>query len=158
MIHKYRLVISAMAGVMLLCGQPAFGQTMTAVQDLSFGAFVAGTGGTVIVSPQGARTGTGDVVLMTGGQFSQGAAASFDLTGSTNATYQIILPSDGSVTLSGSQGGSMSLDGFTSSPSGSGQLNPQGGQTLYVGATISVGSNQAAGSYSGSFSVTAVFE
>lgn len=158
MVHKNRLVIGALAGIMLVSGQPALGQTMTAVQDLSFGAFVAGTGGTVTISPQGARSGSGDITLMAGGQFSQGSAASFDLSGSSNATYQVALPSDGSVTLTGSQGGSMSLSAFTSAPSGSGQLNPQGSQTLYVGATLAVGSNQAAGSYSGSFSVTAVFQ
>lgn len=155
---KNRLMIGAVAGIMLLSGRPALGQTMTTVQDLSFGAFVAGSGGTVTISPQAARTGSGDVVLMTSGQFSQGRAASFDLSGSSNATYQITLPSDGSVTLTGSQGGSMSLSAFTSSPSGSGQLNLLGTQTLYVGATLAVSSNQAAGSYSGSFSVTAVFQ
>lgn len=95
---------------------------------------------------------------MTGGQFAQGSSASFDLTGSPNATYQITLPADNQVTLAGSQGGSMSLSSFTSSPSGQGQLNASGTQTVYVGATLGVGSNQAAGSYSGSFNVTIVFQ
>lgn len=155
---KNRLMIGAVAGIMLLSGRPALGQAMTTVQDLSFGAFVAGSGGTITISPQGARTGSGDVVLMTSGQFSQGSPASFDLSGSSIATYQITLPSDGSVTLTGSQGGSMPLSAFTSFPSGSGQLNQLGTQTLYVGATLAVGSNQVAGSYSGSFTVTAVFQ
>lgn len=156
--NKRLLRIAALMAIICLSGRPAFGQTMTAVQDLSFGAFVAGAGGTVTISPQSSRTGGGDVTLMTGGQFAQGSAASFDVSGTSNATYQITLPSDGSVTLTGSQGGSMSLSAFTSSPSGSGQLNLLGTQTLYVGATLTVGSNQAPGSYSGSFSVTAVFQ
>lgn len=134
------------------------GQTVISTQDLSFGAFAAGTGGTVTISPQGARTATGDVTLMTGGLASQGSSASFDLTGSPNATYQITLPTDNAVTLTGSQGGSMSLSSFTSSPSGQGQLNASGTQTVYVGAALGVGSNQAAGSYSGSFNVTMVFQ
>lgn len=95
---------------------------------------------------------------MTGGQFSQGGAASFDLTGSPNATYQITLPADGQVTLTGSQGGSMTLSSFTSSPSGQGQLSSVGTQTLYVGATIAIGSNQAPGTYSGTINVTVVFQ
>lgn len=142
----------------ILIASPALGQTATATGDLSFGAFAAGSGGTVTISPQSARTATGDVTLMTGGQFAQGSSASFDLTGSPNATYQITLPADNQVTLAGSQGGSMSLSSFTSSPSGQGQLNASGTQTVYVGATLGVGSNQAAGSYSGSFNVTIVFQ
>lgn len=133
-------------------------QTVTPTQDLSFGAFAAGTGGTVTISPQSARTATGDVTLMTGGQFSQGSAASFDVSGTANATYQITLPADGTITLSGSNGGSMSVSSFVSSPSGEGQLSSVGTQTLYVGATLGVGSNQAPGTYSGSFNVTLVFQ
>lgn len=148
---------AALLAVMCLAG-PAVGQTIVKTQDLSFGAFVAGTGGTVTISPQGMRTAGGNVTLMTGGQFSQGNAASFDMTGSPNATYQITLPANNSVTLTRSQGGSMSLTSFASSPSGSGQLSSAGNQTLYVGATLAVGNNQAPGSYSGSFAVTAVFQ
>lgn len=152
-----RFPAAALLAVMCLAG-PAQGQTLVTTQDLLFGAFVAGTGGTVTIAPQGIRTASGDVTLMTGGQFSQGNAASFDLTGSPNATYQISLPADNEVTLTGSQSGSMSLTSFSSSPSGEGQLSPAGSQTLYVGATLVVGNSQAPGSYSGSFTVTAVFQ
>lgn len=133
-------------------------QTITPTEDLSFGAFAAGAGGTVTVSPQGARSATGDVTLMTGGQFSQGSAASFDVSGSPNATYQITLPADGQVTLTGSQGGSMSVSTFTSSPSGQGQLSSLGTETLNVGAKLGVGSNQTPGRYSGSFNVTIIYQ
>jgi hypothetical protein len=142
----------------ILAGSPVMAQTVTPTQDLSFGAFAAGSGGTVTISPQSARTATGDVILMTGGQFSQGDSATFDLSGSPNGAYQITLPSDGQVTLTGSQGGSMAVSTFTSSPSGQGQLNSAGTQTLSVGATLGVGSSQAPGTYSGSFNVTIVFE
>jgi hypothetical protein len=142
----------------IVSGSPATAQTITSTQNLSFGTFAAGTGGTVTVSPQSARTATGDVTLMTGGQFSQGGSATFDLTGSPNGAYQITLPPDGQVTLTGSQGGSMAVSTFTSSPSGQGQLNLLGAHTLSVGATLGVGSNQAPGTYSGSFNVTIVFE
>ncbi|MGK2908592.1 MAG: DUF4402 domain-containing protein [Sphingobium sp.] len=158
MVIKNLLLTGVLAGTILLSGQPALGQTMTTVQDLSFGAFVAGEGGTVTISPHGTRTGSGDVTLITGGQFSQGGAAAFDLLGTPNALYQIMLPSDGSVKLTGSRGGIMSLSAFTSSPAETSQLNQLGNQTLLVGATLVVSSNQTAGSYSGSFSVTVVFQ
>lgn len=152
------MVRSAAFGAAVFAGSSALAQTATPTQNLSFGAFAAGAGGSVTVSPQSTRTATGDVILMTGGQFSQGGAASFDLTGSPNATYQITLPADGQVTLTGSQGGSMTLSSFTSSPSGQGQLSSVGTQTLYVGATIAIGSNQAPGTYSGTINVTVVFQ
>lgn len=136
----------------------ASAQTLTKTQDLSFGAFAAGAGGTVTISPHSVRSATGDVTLMTGGQFSQGSAATFDVFGTPNASYQIMLPTDGQVTLTGSQGGSMSVSTFTSSPSAQGQLGLLGTQTLAVGAKISVGGNQATGSYSGTFNVTIAYE
>lgn len=148
---------AALLTAMGLAG-PASAQTLTATQDLSFGAFAAGTGGTVTISPQGVRTAGGDVTLMTAGQSSQGIAASFDVTGSPNATYQISLPANNSVTMTGSQGGSMSVASFSSSPSPGGQLSAVGSQTINVGAALAVGNNQAPGSYSSSFNVTAVFE
>jgi hypothetical protein len=137
---------------------PASGQIVVTTQELSFGAFVAGTGGTITISPQSMRTAGGDVTPMSVGKFAQGSAATFDLTGSPNATYEISLPANNSITLTGSQGGSMSVSSFSSSPSGSGQLSPTGTQTLNVGATLIVGSNQTPGSYSGSFAMTAVFQ
>lgn len=148
---------AALLAVMGLAG-PAPGQTLAKVQDLSFGAFAAGAGGTITISPQGLRTAGGDVTLMTVGQASQGSAASFDVTGSPNATYQITLPANNSVTLAGSQGGSMSVTSFSSSPSPGGQLSAVGSQTLNVGATLAVGNNQAPGSYSGNFAVTVTFQ
>jgi len=147
----------AVFAVAMAIASPAIGQS-TATADLSFGAFAAGTGGTVTVSPQGARSASGDVTLMTGGQFAQGSSASIDLTGAPNAAYQITLPADGEVTLTGSQGGSMAVSSFTSAPSGEGQLNSSGTQTLYVGATLQVGNSQAAGTYTGNFNVTVVFQ
>lgn len=142
----------------LLAGVPAAAQTAAPTQALSFGAFAAGAGGAVTVSPQGVRTASGDVTLMLGAQFEQGSSAVFDVSGEPNATYQILLPADQEVMLAGSRGGSMTLSSFTSSPSGQGQLGPLGSQTLRVGATLTVGSNQTPGAYAGSLNVTIVFQ
>jgi hypothetical protein len=119
-------------------------------QGLAFGKFVAGSAGSVTVSPGGVRSTSGGVVLMSSGA---GAAAQFAVSGDANATYVISLPADGTVSLA-SGANSMAVNTFTSSPSPTGTLGAGGTQTLSVGATLSVGSNQASGSYSGSFDVT----
>lgn len=117
---------------------------------LAFGKFVARSGGTVVVSATGVRSAGGSVMLVPSGT---GAAAQFAVSGDPNATYSITLPADGVVTLA-SGGNSMAVNAFTSSPSLIGLLNAGGTDTVSVGATLNVGSNQATGNYSGSFNVT----
>ena len=127
-------------------------QTFTSTQALAFGRFVAGTGGTITVAPNGARSRTGGVVLLT----STATAASF--TNSDNsaknasATVAITLPANGSVVLS-SGANQMAVNAFTSSPSGTGVMSG-GSLTILVGATLTVGANQPKGNYSGSIPVT----
>lgn len=145
------LAVSSLAG-------EAGAQTVAKTQDLSFGGFVAGGGGTVTVSPAGARTSGGDVTLLTSGVFAQFSPAVFDISGSALTAYSITLPADGTVSVTSAQGHSMSLRSFTSSPAGSGQLSGSGSQTLSVGATLVVGNSQPSGNYSGSFAVTVVFQ
>lgn len=120
-------------------------------QELSFGSFVAGSGGTVTVSTSDARSAGGGVMLVPS---REGAAARFTVSGDAFATYTIQLPGNDFVKLTG-PGGEMVVNDFTSSPSGAGgQLDVLGSQTLLVGATLSVGSSQPTGDYSGSFTVT----
>lgn len=119
-------------------------------QTLAFGKFVAGSGGTVMVSPGGVRSASGGVALVPSGG---GTAAQFFVSGDPNLTYAISLPADGTVSLA-SGVNSMSVNAFTSSPSLAGALGTGGSQTVSVGASLSVGSNQAPGRYSGSFNVT----
>jgi hypothetical protein len=117
-------------------------------QPLAFGKFAAGSGGSVTVSAAGARSAGGGVVLVS----SVSSAAQFSVSGDPNLTYSITLPANGAVVLS-SGANTMALSNFSSSPS-VGQLSAGGTQTLTVGATLTVGSSQATGSYSGSFDVT----
>lgn len=122
-------------------------------EDLNFGEVVTSSGsGTVTVSPAGVRTASG----VTLGSDAAVSAASFSVTGGAGYTYDITLPSS-SVTLS-DNGNTMSVDNFISDPSGSGTLSSGGTQTLNVGATLTVGENQAPGSYSGSFVVTVAYD
>lgn len=119
-------------------------------RGLSFGSFVAGSGGSVAVSPSGLRSAGGDVLLIRSGE---GLAAEFTVTGDAEATYTIQLPGDDFVTLTG-PGSDMVINDFTSAPSGAdGQLSTGGSQTLTVGGTLDVGNAQTPGDYAGTFSV-----
>jgi len=118
--------------------------------DLDFGAFSASTGGTVSIAEDGSRSATGAVVLSAS---DTGNNAQFTVSGQASATYAITLPGDGTVTITDGSN-TMDVDTFTSNPSGTGTLSGGGSQTLNVGATLTVGSGQAAGSYTGTFDVT----
>ncbi|MDM4764966.1 DUF4402 domain-containing protein [Pelomonas sp. SE-A7] len=126
-------------------------QDITAGGSLSFGSFTAGGGGTVSVSAAGLRSKTGAVLLVSQGAVA--SAASFTVVGTSNANVVISLPLDGTVQLSDG-GNTMALNGFVSSPGPVGTLSGGGTLNLAVGATLTVGNLQPAGSYSGSFAVT----
>jgi hypothetical protein len=121
---------------------------ITNTQPLAFGKFAAGSGGSVTVSAAGVRSAGSGVVLVS----SVSSAAQFSVSGDPNLTYSITLPANGAVVLS-SGANTMALSNFSSSPSPAGQLSAGGTQTLTVGATLTVGTTQATGSYSGSYDV-----
>ncbi len=138
---------SANAGATIIT---AIGISKTA--DLDFGDVVAGaTLGTVVITPAGARSATGGVTL---GNTGATTAAGFTVTGDPNATYAITLPSSCVISYNSDN---MTIDTFTSTPSGTGTLSGGGSQTLAVGATLHVAATQANGVYSGSFDVTVAY-
>jgi hypothetical protein len=113
--------------------------------DLSFGNIAAGAGaGTVVMSPAGLRTPTGVTLPATTGTVT---AASFTVTGTANFTYAITLPG-AATTISDGATHTMTVNAFSSTPSGTGTLSGAGSQTLTVGATLNVGAAQVAGNYS----------
>jgi hypothetical protein len=145
--------------MMLTCCASAWAQLVVSnTRTLAFGSFAAASGGTVTLAPSGARSRTGGVVLVAAGGAATSAAFSVSDTDPANAsrTYLITLPDDGAVTL-GSGASTMAVNGFTSNPSTFGALSG-GSQILTVGATLTVGANQPAGTYSGNFSVIVNFE
>jgi hypothetical protein len=124
--------------------------TLTTLNGLIFGDISSGsTAGTIVMTPDGARSATGGTNINTS---VAGSPAKFDVQGVANASYSISLPV--SVVLSDTASHTMTVDNFSSSPTPSGVLNSSGQQTLFVGARLNVGSNQAFGSYSGLMSVT----
>lgn len=129
--------------------------TIQKAGDLSFGNVAVGqTGGTVVITPAGSRSSTGDVQLSPANPGTI-TAASFNLTGQGTYGFSITLPADGTVTVSDGTN-TMALNSFTSNPSGSGALTA-GAATIGVGATLVVAGGQPTGAYTGTFVVTVAY-
>lgn len=111
--------------------------------------------GSVTMTPLGVRLPIGGVATLNGGAPS---AAGFSVTGSPLTVYAIVLPPNGTVSLTSAAGPAMAVGSFLSLPALVGTLSLAGSQTLLVGATLAVGANQPGGTYSGLFTVTVAFD
>jgi spore coat protein U-like protein len=129
------------------------------VQDLRFGAIVPGaTAGTVTIVPDGTRTSTGGVTPVSTGY----QPARFAGDGDPNQTVRIRMQPS-SITITG-PGAPMTVDQFTigSTPptvltTGWQNFTLTGVSGIFnfpVGARLQVNANQAAGTYSGTFTIT----
>lgn len=100
--------------------------------------------------------GAGESTIVPGNKNS----SAFKVQGQPNMSFQIQLPTE--ATLSVNNGSSpdetIRIYQFASLPTNSGNLNEQGEQTLYVGATRkALSSTQFFGTYTGSFQVTIIY-
>lgn len=122
------------------------------VADMNFGnaAVSATSGGIIILAPSGSRTTGGSGVTLPGTTGSV-AAAGFVVTGAPGYTYAITLPSSTLITGPGSA--TMTLNGFTSTPSATGTLGSGGSQNLAVGASLVVSAAQVPGAYTNATAV-----
>ena len=129
--------------------------TLTKTADMNFGDVIAGSAlGTVVLTAAASpsRSTTGGTELGNSGSVS---SATFTVGGEGSSTYSITLPSSDVTITSGAN--TMTVNTFTSSPSGTGTLSG-GSETLYVGATLNVAASQASGNdYTGSFNVTVAY-
>ena len=137
-----------------LPGDPARVAVYT-LQNLQFGAFTQGPiGGTVVISSTGIRTVTGDVVALNMGYIYNEAI--FEIEGIVGTVVSI--NNGPNVTLTGSNGGSMSMSIGSSLPSSPLiiSVQPPGRTQIRVGGTLNVGSPAAnpAGNYSGTLFIT----
>lgn len=135
---------------------PAFSQvTVTKLQDLSFGTFFATTSGTgtVTISNTGARSSSG-VVLITS-TFNQ---AIFRLR-ATKGKKNITAINVGTINLSGSNGGTVSLVFGTPDPAAPFSMNNNTNRDVSIGGVLTVGTvaSNPAGSYSGTFTFTVIY-
>ena len=148
--------VQALLAFALACAPyAAFAQQVVlgTTRNLDFGRFVAGSGGTIVLSPSGLRSRTGGVVLLNSPNAGQAAfsASRSTLDPATSATAVIIsVPANGATRLS-SGANSMAVGDFVTPDAQLAVGN--GGAALAVGATLIVAPNQAPGNYSGSFSI-----
>lgn len=130
---------------------------VTKTADLSFGRFATGAAGSITISTSGARTVSGGVLPAGGGAMT---AASFAVTGAGGAAYSIthggatvVSRSSGPETMTMTRFSDVTGANATTGVVAGGALNG-GAQSIYVGATLAVGANQAPGAYTGTLSVT----
>ena len=146
----------AFALVFTPCAASAQQVVLSNTRSLDFGRFVAGSGGTIILSPSGLRSRTGGVVLLNSPNAGQAAFSASRSTldrgtSATSATAVIIsVPPNGATHLS-SGANSMAVGDFLTPDAQLAVGNA--GATLAVGATLVVAPNQPPGNYSGSFSI-----
>ena len=123
--------------------------------DMNFGSIAVSPtlAGTVVLSPAGGRTTGGDGGVKLPAVSETVSAAAFTVTGLGSSTFSIALPT--TYTISDGNSHSMTVNAFTSTPSGAGTLS-NGTQTVNVGATLNVSAAQVAGTYTNStgFGVT----
>ena len=129
--------------------------------ELQFGDLIAtSTEYTVTIETDGQRSYEGDAAFFTTTGYS---TANFTVTGEAGAAFKITLPTDGTVSLTGT-GAAMPLTAFassiglSSSLSGTAGSYSAGNKTFSVGATLTVGAYQTAGEYIGTFAVTVAYE
>ena len=159
--NKFSVMGAAMAA-MLVAGQAQAANSVDATASveiaapisitedtqLSFGNIgPSASAGTVTITNAGARSVTGGVSEL-GGAF---AAAEFTVTGASGANFNASIPTSASLTGPGdAMSVSLTNDAGTSISGGSVSFN--------VGGTLSVGANQAAGSYSGTYTITVNYQ
>lgn len=131
--------------------------TVTA-QQLTFGAFTHGAiGGTVIISPTGLRSSTGDVILLGIYPFNP---TLYEIVANPGTVISILNGPD--AILPGSNGGSITLTIGNSNPASPFVTTavPPNPNLLYIGGTITIGNSAAnpPGTYSGTYDVTFIQE
>lgn len=150
-------VLAALVGLSTVLGVHAQQIVLSNTRGLEFGRFVAGTGGTITVSPAGVRSRTGGIVLLNSPSVGQaGFSVGRSGNGGNSKAVSISVPANGSIRLS-SGGNSMAVDSFVNNPAAILTV-PTGGTTLSIGATLNVAPNQPPGTYSGSFPLTVNFQ
>jgi len=129
--------------------------TATETSQLNFGRFAPGPeGGKIILNPQGSVSVLGSVYKGTG----MHNAACFYVTGDQDASFSITLPEKPVILKHLNSPKTMIVDEWVSIPApgaGTGSLQ-NGSQTVYVGATLNVGTlnDNPAGIYTGTYEIS----
>ena len=151
-----------LAALLFAAGLPALAQaapplTVSTTGSLGFGRFAAAGGGSITVAPNGLRTRSGGVALLSS---PAGTAASFAILGRNPNNFNNIiivsLPPNGSETLNDGPA-RMAVNDFVSDLPPGGVLNSTN-NVIRVGATLSVAPSQKPGNYTGKFQITVEYQ
>ena len=113
--------------------------------DMHFGTVAASaTAGTVVLDYANGRTKTGGVTFPGSGVTP--TTAQFEVVGEANSGFSIAIPT-GSITLTGSVAGTMTVDNFVCDAGAASSNLVSGTKTLKVKATLNVPANAVAGTY-----------
>ena len=123
------------------------------VQDMNFGAFSSSAGGgTVVIANSGTRSSTGSITLLNAGISYYNAI--FDIEAPQGTIITVINGSN--VTLTGSNGGTATLQLGSCSPSSpfTTTASPPSRTSVSIGGTLTVSGLPPPGTYSGTLTVT----
>jgi hypothetical protein len=123
--------------------------SLSKTSGLSFGKFsTSGAASTIVVSTSNVATpGTG---IDLSGDVTSGA---YDVQGEPSTAYTITVPS--SINLTDGDSHTMTVDTFvTSKTDNTSTLSGAGTDSFAIGATLNVGASQAAGSYTGTATIS----
>jgi hypothetical protein len=155
-VHSQSLVNATATGHVTAEVIPVFSATEMA--EMNFGRFSPGPeGGEIILTPDGSVSVLGSIYKGTGAH----NAATFSLSGESNASFTIILPEDPVVLRHVSDSRTMTIENWISSPgpgTGTGVLM-DGSAVVYIGATLRIGSTEETpvGIYTGTYSISFAF-
>lgn len=156
--HKRFFKMLFLTTFLFFCVNFSFAQlTVTATQAINFGTFflTGGAGGTVTVGYDGSRTSTGDILLLSMVPTAQPAIFEIELCPGGN----VIITFDATITLTGSHGGSLSLDIGPTEKGPNGSIFSTNSDcnivtSLRVGGTLHVPGTAIPGTYTGNFTIT----
>lgn len=164
MMNKMKIVLAGAVAAAALSSNAAYADTenatatvqilgavdLTKYDDLNLGTVASSAAAGTVVLPVTSNTRTCTGVTCVG----TAQRARFRVTAATNG-YTIQITNSPSATLTG-PGTSMLLTLSSSTPTV--VFNSASLQDIYVGGSLAVGANQAAGTYNGSFNVTADYQ
>lgn len=134
------------AAFLVTGGLPVYAQTLEEDNPMSFGAIVVDPlGDTVVLTPGGVISGQ-NLSVFSG----MAAGGEFSAQGDPLAAISISFSSGDALTGAGT---AMGLGTFTHNAGGTPAFNGAGNLTFNVGATLTINASQAAGQYSGTYTV-----
>lgn len=157
-----KINISLLAVPLTLLSMPVLAQATiiaSGTQNLHFGTFASGpSAGTVTINPAtGLRTSTGGVTLVSGAGLDANGVIS--LTASTGINITLSMTNTSFILSNGAD--TMVVNDFNINTAAAGSsilVNLAATtETFPIGATLQVGANQAQGTYTGNYTVNAIY-